>query len=297
MTPRSEATEAARQIAKLSGLTIAAQIQDQAALTRAFEPVIKMFNMALQGGPAGNLEFRKLDGARPSYVLDLPAGLLPPPFATLFRPTIVMGKDQLIIGASTTAAEQAANLSGTPKERLWQPTGAFVPVVSKLPANMVYLRISDPRETLPAIIEALPILAQQVNAQIAQTQRMRAQFGGPQPAPGATGTPTMRVDANKLPRAEDLVRLLFPASTALVVDDLGASLTAREPIPGLSSPAVARRLIGFDGSGHGIGARGGPAFASASTTSSRSAWPTTTTTPPTTSSPCRPSPTRTASRS
>ena len=136
-------------------------------------------------------------------------GILPPPFATLFRPTIVMGKDQLIIGASTTAAEQAADLSGTPRERLWQPTGAFVPVMSKLPANLVYLRITDPRETMPAIIEALPILAQQVNAQIAQTQRMRGQIGEP-PAPGAPVTPAMRVDADKLPRAEELIRLLVP---------------------------------------------------------------------------------------
>ncbi len=235
---------AAKMIASLSGLTISAQVRDQAALSRAIDPVMKMANLILQqGGPPGaGLEFRKQEGARPVFVLDLPAGLLPPPFATLFRPTVVLGKDQLVIGASTGAAEQTANLSGLPADRRWKPSGAFVPIVSKLPSNLVYLRITDPRETMPAFLEALPILAQQINAQMAQTQRMRGQFGAPAPAGGAA-TPALRVNLDKLPRAEELIPLLFPSSTALQVDSQGASLIAREPIPGLTSPAVGGFLI------------------------------------------------------
>ena len=235
-----EGNRAAQMIAGLSGITISAQIRDQAALTRAIEPLMTVVNQVLQGGPAGNLEFRKQEGARPSYILDLPAGLLPPPFATLFRPTIVVGKDQLIVGTSTDPAQKAANLSGTPKDHLWQPTGAFVPVVRRLPANLVYLRIADPRETMPAIIESLPVLAQTINAQIAQSQQMRGAGPG---APGVPGTPVLRIDVDKLPRADELIRLLFPSSTALVVDSQGASLIAREPIPGLTSPAVGGFLI------------------------------------------------------
>ena len=53
----------------------------------------------------------------------------------------------------------------------------FVPVMRGLPANMVGLRINDPRETMPAVVEALPVLAQIINAQIAAQRR---QFpGGP----------------------------------------------------------------------------------------------------------------------
>ncbi len=235
---------AAKMIARLSGLTISAQVRDHAALSRAIEPVMKIANLLLQqGGPPGAaLEFRKQEGARPLYVLDFPEGMLPPPFSTLFRPTVVLGKDQLVIGASTVSTVQAANLPSGPSDRRWKPSGPFVPVVGKLPANLVYLRVSDPRETMPAFIEALPILAQQINAQMAQTRRMRGQFGAPAPA-GAPETPALRVDLDKLPRAEELIPLLFPSSTALQVDSQGASLIAREPIPGLTSPAVGGFLM------------------------------------------------------
>ncbi len=180
----------ARMISGLSGITIAAQIQDQAALTRAIEPLMNVANQVLQGAAGGNLQFRKQEGARLSYIMDLPAGMLPPPFATLFRPTIVAGKDQFVVGASTDAAEKAASLSGTAKDRLWQPTGAFIPVLKKVPANLVYLRIADPREMMPAIVESLPILAQQINAQMAQAQQMRALAPGRRALRPCGSTPT-----------------------------------------------------------------------------------------------------------
>ena len=223
---------AAKQLFGLSGITIAAQVKDSAALTRAIEPLMNVVNQVLQQAPPGNLSFRKQEGARLTYTLDLPEGMLPPPFATLFRPTIIVGKEQLIIGASYDAAQKAASLSIAQKDLLWKPTGAFVSAVQRLTGNMVYLRIADPREMMPAIIESLPILAQTLNAQMAQQQQFR---GG---APGAPGTPALRIDPEKLPLADDLIRHLFPSSTAMVVDNEGASLIAREPIPGLTSPAI-----------------------------------------------------------
>jgi prepilin-type processing-associated H-X9-DG protein len=80
------------------------------------------------------------------------------------------------------------------------------------------------------MIEALPILAQQLNAQAAQ-QRLRDPRGIRPPAP------TLRIDPDQLPRADELVARLFPASTAMVVNTQGATLVAREPIPSLTSPA------------------------------------------------------------
>jgi prepilin-type processing-associated H-X9-DG protein len=233
---------ATQMISGLSGLTLSAEVHDQAAISRALEPLMKVANQLLQqaGAGGGALEFRKQESARPAYLLDIPAGMLPPPFATLFRPTVVLGKDQLVIGASMIAAEQAANLSGVPADRRWKPTGAFAPVVSKLPANLVYLRLADPRETMPAFVESLPVLVQQINAQEAQSLQMRRPFGAPAPAGAAAA---LRVDLDKLPRAEELIPLLFPATTALRVDGQGASLIAREPIPGLTSPALGGLVI------------------------------------------------------
>ena len=43
----------------------------------------------------------------------------------------------------------AADLTGSPPERLWKPTGAFVPMARRLPGDLIFLTVSDPRDTLP----------------------------------------------------------------------------------------------------------------------------------------------------
>jgi prepilin-type processing-associated H-X9-DG protein len=53
----------------------------------------------------------------------------------------------------------------------------------------------------------------------------------------------LRVDPEKIPRADELSRLLFPASTALTVDHEGASFVLREPIPSIASPATSAVLV------------------------------------------------------
>ncbi len=56
------------------------------------------------GAPAP--EFRKQPGDRPTYVLDLPPGLLPPQLAEMFQPTVSLGKDGLVLAATTAAADR-----------------------------------------------------------------------------------------------------------------------------------------------------------------------------------------------
>src|SRR6185312_3946291 len=110
-------SRAAAMINRLGGATITAQVRDEAALSRSIDGAIKVANRVLAeigeerpgGGPPGVLALHKEEGARPRYVLDLPQGLLPPPFSTMFRPTIILGKERLVVGASATAAERAAD--------------------------------------------------------------------------------------------------------------------------------------------------------------------------------------------
>ncbi len=225
---------AAAMINRSGGATIAIDVRDEAALARASEGLIKAANLALaqalgQPGGDGGLSFHKEDSPRPKYVLDLPQGMLPPPFSTLYRPTIIFGKDQLVIGASTAAADKVAALSADKPDGRWKADDAYAAVMKHVPAKLVYLRVNDPRETIPAVVEALPILAEQVNQQVAAQRR---QFqGGP-------GQPLLKIEPENLPRAEELVPHLFPAFTAMSVDDQGANLITREPVPGITSPAV-----------------------------------------------------------
>jgi prepilin-type processing-associated H-X9-DG protein len=242
------ANQAAMMITQLAGLTISVQVRDESVLSRTIAPLMKTVNAIIEalaararrdptGAGGAALEFRKKEGPRPTYIMELPPGTLPPPFAEMFRPTVLLGKDQLVVSASTAPAEQAASLSGDRPDQRWQPAEAFVSMIRRLPANLVLLNISDPRTTMPAMIDALPILAQQINAQAGQAQRVEDPQGIRPPF-----TP-LRIDPDKLPRTDELSRLLFPASTALVVDREGASLIGREPIPSLTSPATSGVLV------------------------------------------------------
>ncbi len=111
----AKGSRAAAVINRLGGATITAQVRDEAALSRAIDPVMKHANRLLEGmagppggGPGGaGLAFRKEGSGRPTYVLDFPQGMLPPPFSTLFRPTVILGREQLVVGASTAAAGRA----------------------------------------------------------------------------------------------------------------------------------------------------------------------------------------------
>ena len=96
------------------------------------------------------------------------------------------------------------------------------------------MNVSDPRDTMPALVENVPSLLQQANAAIAQSQRQAGRAGG-----GLA----LRVDPDKVPRASELRRLLFPASTAIAVDQQGLNLVIREPIPSISSPGTSAVAI------------------------------------------------------
>jgi prepilin-type processing-associated H-X9-DG protein len=154
-------------LSQFTGLTLVAQVQDHAAMTRSIDPLMRAINVILQaqrGGPnAPALAFRKEDGPRPTYVLDLPEGGLPPQILAMFQPTVTLGKDQLVFAAATDAALRAIATSTTGPGKGWQADGAFVPMARRLSEHLVFLNVSDPRDTLPAMIENLPVIAQQLN--------------------------------------------------------------------------------------------------------------------------------------
>jgi prepilin-type processing-associated H-X9-DG protein len=104
----------------------------------------------------------------------------------------------------------------------------------RLPKELIFLSVSDPRDSMPALVENAPNLIAQANAAIAQSQRQAGKAGG-----GLA----LHVDPDKVPRASELRRLLFPASTAMAVDRQGLNLVIREPIPSISSPGTSAVAI------------------------------------------------------
>ena len=69
----------------------------------------------------------------------------------------------------------------------------------------------------------------------------RSAAAAPGGRPGAGGA--LHVDPTKVPRADELRPLLFPASTALDRRSRGARFVVRESIPSISSPAVSGVLV------------------------------------------------------
>ena len=148
-----------------------------------------------------------------------------------------------MLGASTAAAERAVAVG--PR---WEPTGALIPIMRQLPAEMVYLSVSDPRVGTPVLSMALPVLVRQINAEIALGERRLGKV--PKDV-------YLRLDPEIIPPVEDLNRRLFPSSTTITVDRGGASLTHREAIPTISSPAVGAGVIARCDAVDSVGPRSG----------------------------------------
>ena len=170
-------------LAPFTGLTISAQVRGD-SVARAIDPLIQVINQLIQarqaGAPrgqpnanAGAIAFRRQDGPRPIYVLDLSQVGLPPQILAMFQPTIVLGKDQLVVAATTEGAERAIALSGAARDRFWNPTGAFIPMARRLPGDLVFLNVSDPRDTLPELVQRLPVFVQQANMLLPAVQSAR----------------------------------------------------------------------------------------------------------------------------
>ena len=222
-------------MSRVAGFTVAGRVTDETAVLRAIDSLVKSFNPMLReylrGIPRNRvapslafLKFRKLAGPHPKYELELPPDSLPAPYATTLRPTIVMSRDQVMVSASTPAAEQAVAAHARGK-----PDAALIPDVNRLPAEMIYLGLTDPRAGTAIFTRALPIAVRQINAEIALAQRRVGK---------APRNVYMRLDPAEVPEPDDLDRLLFPSVTTLTVDRQGATLMHRAAIPTLTSPAA-----------------------------------------------------------
>jgi prepilin-type processing-associated H-X9-DG protein len=228
---RAEKDPTLALLMQFTGLTISVQVRDQVAASKAVDSLIETLNSVLMAQPpapnAAPLQFQKLAGPRSKYELDMSTARIAPQLAATYKPTVIVGEDQLVIGATGSAAERA--LARGRSDQNWRPTGAFLPMTRRLPANLVFLNVSDPRDSLPALVEKVPTMIQQANAAIGQAQRQAGRPGG-----GVS----LQVDPDKVPRPAELRRWLFPASAALAVDAQGVSFVLREPIPSISSPSA-----------------------------------------------------------
>ena len=224
-------------VEQLAGWTLSAPVRDEAAVAGAIDPLIAMVSQRLKRqlrlaqnrgliAPVWSVDVRPTAEPR-GYTLEY-VNSQPVVLAKL-RPTVAVSRGQLVFAGSPAAAERA--LAGGPH---WQPAGEFVPVVNRLPAEMIYLSLQDPRIFAPIALKAVPILVRQINAEVAVRERQAGQ---------TAAEPPLRLEPDMIPAPDAVNRLLFPSSTALVVDRQGATLIHREAFPSLTSPASAGVIV------------------------------------------------------
>ena len=217
--------------------TAVVQIDDPGAIGKTLgvlmERINKEFKAQFDARPPGRpgaeapLEFKKAAGPGMSYALAIPRGLLPPgPFAAL-KPTVTVGRHHLVIASTPAAAGKALAIEAKPGAQ-WTPQGEFKPMAGRLPGGLLMLNVSDPRDELPNIVAALPMLLQALDAQFRAAQ--------PKGGPPARGFP-VKLDPDVVPKPEELRERLFPGSFAVAVDDESIRVVTRESIPSVGSPA------------------------------------------------------------
>jgi prepilin-type processing-associated H-X9-DG protein len=228
---------------RAAGSTISVEVRDRDKVGRAIDPLIRAFGPFMrqrfrfgardrQWLIVASLSFHRTAGPpHPQYAIDWPANSLVPPYSTLLRPTLTVGENEVVLAASNEAAQRA--LAGG---KSWQPAEAFVPCVRRLPAQMIYMRLADPRSATPVLVASLPVLIRQFNAEI-MLRENRA---------GKNGRDVyLRLDPEIIPKVEDVNGRLFPSSTTVTVDGEGAILCHREAFPTISSPAAVAAVIAY----------------------------------------------------
>lgn len=222
-------------ITNYAGLVVGVQTKDEKAVGEALGRVVELINKQVAEQMKGNPnppQFAKGDGPGVEYVMNLAGIGMPPLLEQTFSPTITVGNGQLIVSGSRDAARKALDTAKAAPGERWKATEAFMPLVERLPKEMIVLSVSDIRETLPEMLAGLPLMAAAFNAQVAP---MIKEQGGPDVS--------LVVDPAKVPPADQLRALLFPASSAISVDDQGVTLHQRESLPSISSPAAAGTVV------------------------------------------------------
>jgi prepilin-type processing-associated H-X9-DG protein len=230
-------------VSRAAGSTFSVELRDRDRVIRAIDPLMRSFGPFMrqrfrfgardrQWLFLASLNFHRTAGPpHTQYAMDWPPNSLTPPYSLLLRPTVAVGENELVLAASKEAAQGALAAS-----KPWKSPEAFVRIVRRLPAEMIYLRLADPRPAIPVLVASLPILVRQINAEIMLGERRAGK---------TTKDVYLRLDPEIVPDVKEVNGRLFPSSTTVTVDGEGAVLSQREAIPTISSPAVTAAAIAY----------------------------------------------------
>ena len=144
-----------------------------------------------QGPPSP--EFRVTTTNGRMYALSVPQELAAQ-FPASFRPALLVEGKHLTVAISPEVARQAAGSKGS-----WTPSNGLGLAYQMVPAKLEYLNVSDPSESLPALLAGLP---SKVQATFNTAMMLQALANPPAPGaspPGAPAAPNPNVGGRRAP--------------------------------------------------------------------------------------------------
>ncbi len=208
-----------------------------------------------RGPSAPSIEFKLMPGETKMYVMSVPPELSGQVPASL-RPAIRVGPKHVVVAASADVARLALEARGT-----WTPPANLDRALQGASSKLRLLNVSDPRDTLPAVLASLPAKLQVgINTAMMLRPGQPGPPPGPPPAqgpggpggpppPGMPGSPgpngppggppplVLKVDPARLPSADSIKALLFPSFFTIEVDDQEIRLVSRAAFPAFGDPS------------------------------------------------------------
>ena len=236
-------------------MALVGQVKNRDALSRALEKLVDVANqnlLSISAAAGGNTlaSIERLKNGEVGYVLSFAGS--PAPISPGLRPTLLLGKQTLVLASTPSLARRARDLAESGK-RDGAPTGAPLGArLDWLPPGLTMLSVSDTANSVyPELIAALPGFTESaIRGQrfipwpliLQELAPSPFDFASPALSPSRavprTAAAPLPWDAELVPDPDDLRPFLFPSVTALAVDDAGIRFISREAIPTLN-PASA----------------------------------------------------------
>ena len=228
-------------------LTIVVEVKDREAAAKALDALAKRSLESVPVMPNPRMGFpvtfslgpmHRLKGPDVGYFLGPFSAAIPFPMG--MRPTVLVGRKELVLASSPATARRARDLIDQSNAGGLPPGDPLASVLDQLPDRLTFLNVNDTRQSmLPDVLASLPSLLDAIASPRGPgffpfvgmgLRRMVAPMPmDPDEAQGRE--PRAAFDPELIPEADALRPFLFPSVSAMVVDDQGIRFLSREAFP------------------------------------------------------------------
>ncbi len=219
--------------------SIEVEVRDRAAVAKALDILAPRVNRLMRaladetGGEVG--EFKRLKGEDNGRVLAVPASILP--MAGGMRPTLLLGRKEMVLATSPATARRARDLAERSTTGGLPPGDPLGNAIESLPDRLIFLGVADVQQSmLPELLVSLPNWSEYWLIGRSRGLPIFASLlwgtSGPDPdGSGRLPTRKLAMDPELIPEPESLRPFLFPSVHAMAVDDRGIRFISREAFP------------------------------------------------------------------